>query len=138
VLKKKHGHVSREHAISLDGLVELWSALATIDGEDHVETTAADVISSAKAGDARAEEAVRMCVDWLAAMASDVALIMGARGGIYLTGDLMDLLGDHFDADAFCRRYLYKGRLSNYVGEIPVYRTLARDLEIIGLATLFD
>jgi len=138
VLKKRHGHVSREHAISLRGLVELWQALSAIDGEEPGEASAEDVIARGRAGDARATEAVRMCVNWLAAMASDVALIMGARGGIYLTGDLMDLLDGLFDTDAFCRRYFDKGRLSAYVGEIPVYRILAQDLEIIGLATLFD
>ena len=71
-------------------------------------------------------------------MASDVALILGARGGIYLTGDLMDLMVEVFDADAFCRRYADKGRLSHFIEEIPVYRTQARDLEIVGLQTLFD
>ncbi|MEI9906244.1 MAG: glucokinase [Asticcacaulis sp.] len=43
-----------------------------------------------------------------------------------------------FDTEAFARRYTDKGRLSDYVAEIPVFRTLADDLEIIGLATLFD
>jgi len=71
-------------------------------------------------------------------MASDVALTLGARGGIYLTGALMDMLGDLFDHAAFQRRYVDKGRLQNYVSEIPVYRTTAKDLEIIGLASLFD
>jgi glucokinase len=71
-------------------------------------------------------------------MASDVALILGARGGVYLAGDLLDMIGDLFDVPAFCRRYAEKGRLSDYVSEIPVYRTLAPDMEIIGLATLFD
>ena len=67
-----------------------------------------------------------------------MALILGARGGIYLTGDLMDLLGDLFDTGLFCKRYREKGRLSEFVVDIPVYQTQARDLEIVGLATLFD
>ncbi len=48
------------------------------------------------------------------------------------------MIGDLFDVPAFCRRYAEKGRLSGYVSEIPVYRTLTPDMEIIGLATLFD
>ena len=138
VLRTHHGHVSREHAISLTGLVNIYQALSAIDGSDISATTPEEVIALASIGDAGAAEAVSLCIGWLAGMASDVALIMGARGGIYLTGDLMDLLADLFDAKAFTQRYLDKGRLSNYVAEIPVYKTLAADLEIIGLATLFD
>lgn len=137
-LRGKYGHVSREHAVSLNGLVDVYQALATSDGSDSAASTPEEIIALASIGDPTASEAVGLCLGWLAAMASDVALIMGARGGIYLTGDLMDLLADMFDGPAFCKRYLDKGRLSNYVAEIPVYKTLAKDLEIIGLATLFD
>ena len=138
VLRRKHGRVAREFVLSLDGLVELWLALGEIDGEEAGSTTPEEIIAKASIGDPRSVEAVNLCIGWLAAMASDVGLIMGARGGIYLTGDLMDLLADLFDAGVFCARYSDKGRLSDFVREIPVYRTLARDLEIIGLATLFD
>lgn len=138
VLKAKHGHVAREFVISMAGLVELFQALNVIDhGESHANTPE-EVIALANIGDPVASEAIAMCTGWLAAMASDVALMLGARGGIYLTGDLMDLLGDLFDPNAFCKRYIEKGRLSDFVSDIPVYQTRTRDLEIIGLSTLFD
>ncbi len=138
VLKEKHRHVARELVISLTGLVELFQALNTIGGGDSQANTPEEVIALANIGDPVALEAIAMCSGWLAAMASDVALMLGARGGIYLTGDLMDLLGDLFDPAVFCKRYADKGRLSPYVSDIPVYQTQARDLEIVGLATLFD
>ncbi|MEI9903829.1 MAG: glucokinase [Asticcacaulis sp.] len=130
-LHSKHGHVAREYVLSLDGLAELWQALAAIDGDEPVATEAREIIAKASIGDPRSAEAVTLCVGWLAAMASDVGLIMGARGGIYLTGELMDLLGDArlFDSAAFTRRYTDKGRLSGYVSEIPViapWRTIWR------------
>ena len=137
-LRRRHGHIAREFVLSLDGLAELYHALTELDGDELKPTEAREIIAKASIGDPRSTEAVSLCVGWLAAMASDVALIHGARGGIYLTGDLMDLLADLFDAEDFERRYADKGRLSDYVAEIPVYRTLADDLEIIGLATLFD
>ncbi len=137
-LHRKHGHVAREFVISFNGLVELFHALAEIDAQDVRADTPEEIIALAAIGDPLAVETVALCTGWLAAMASDVGLILGARGGIYLTGDLMDLLGDMFDTEAFCKRYADKGRLSGYVEEIPVYRTQARDLEIIGLQTLFD
>lgn len=138
VMARCHGHVGREFAISLEGLAEVWHALCVIDGDEVTAKTPEEIIALATIGDARGTEAVSLTLGWLAAMASDVGLILGARGGIYLTGDLMDLIGDLFDPEAFCQRYTDKGRLSNFVSEIPVYKTLAKELEIIGLATLFD
>ena len=138
VLARRHGHVAREFAVSLDGLVALWQALSELDGDEVDQRSPEEIIALANIGDPRAVEAVHLCVGWLAAMASDVGLMLGARGGIYLTGDLMDLLEDLFDVEAFRARYVDKGRLGDYVAEIPVYKTLGRDLEIIGLATLFD
>jgi len=139
ILRRRHGRVARECALSMDGLVELWQAVTELEGGQGRAATAPEVVELARGGDALALEAVSLCTGWLAAMASDVGLLTGARGGIYLTGDLMDLLYDGlFDRDAFVRRYEDKGRLSEYVSRIPVYKTLARDLELIGLATLFE
>ncbi len=138
-LRQRHGRVAREFALSMSGFVEVWQVLTSLEGGEAREATAEEVIALARQGDAVASETVRLCTGWLAAMASDVGLLTGARGGIYLTGDLMDLLYDGlFDRDAFTRRYRDKGRLAEYVSRIPVYKTLAKDLELIGLATLFE
>ena len=138
ILTAKYGHVSRERVISIPGLVELWSALAHIDGDTATAPGAEEIIALASTGDARSQQVIALSMGWFAALASDVALILGARGGVYLAGDLIDMLGDLFDIDAFVKRYSAKGRLSDYVGEIPVFKATARDMEVIGLATLFD
>lgn len=139
VLRERFGYVAREFALSMDGLVAVWQALTQLGGGAVTSMTPRAVVDHARTGDALAREAVTMCTNWLAAMASDVGLIMGARGGIYLTGALIDLLDDDlFDREAFCARYADKGRLSQYISEIPVFRTRAPNLELIGLATLFD
>ncbi len=131
------GHVSRERAISLHGIVDIWCAMAENDGELGRVITTEDVIAAAANGEVRALAAVNMSMAWLAAMASDVALTLGARGGVYLTGELLDMVGGLFNIDAFVKRYGDKGRLSQYVSNIPVYRTAAVDMELIGLSTLF-
>jgi len=138
-LRERHGRVARESVLSMNGFVELWQILAEMHGGHGREATVDEIMTLARQGDPTAQEAVRLCTGWLAAMASDVGLITGARGGIYLTGDLMDRLHDGlFDRAAFTARYEDKGRLSDYVSRIPVYKTLAKDLELIGLATLFE
>ncbi len=137
-LAVKYGHVSRERAISIPGLADIWRALAAIAKDEDRQPSPEEVVALASTGDARALQVISLITGWLGAMASDVALIMGARGGVYLAGELFDMIGDLFDVDAFTERYSDKGRLSDYVRDVPVYRTTAPDMEVIGLATLFD
>ncbi len=137
-IRARTGYVSRESVISVNGLSDIWLALHAVAGEPCDRRTASQIIAAAREGTPRAREAVDRMTDWLGAMASDMALIMGASGGVYLTGALLDMIGDLFDAEAFRRRYLDKGPRSGYVAEIPVFRTLASDMELKGLATLFE
>ncbi len=136
--RKYKGHVSRERAVSLPGLVDIFRALTELDKDEARPTAPEEVIAAAAAGESRALRAINLAMGWLAATASDVALTLGARGGVYLHGDMLDMIGDMFDPDAFATRYRDKGRLGRYITEIPVYRITTPDVEVIGLATLFD
>ena len=137
-IRVKNGYVSRESGISVSGLKDIWHALHTIDGETPPPLSPEEIIEAARGGAARAREAIDVMTSWLAAMASDVALIMGTSGGVYLTGALLDMIDDLFDKERFTARYLDKGPRSGYVADIPVFRTLAADMELAGLATLYD
>lgn len=139
VLIGRFGHVSRERVLSVPGLGNIWWALAQIDKDvDAAVPGPEEIIAAAYAGDERSSRTVSLSMGWYAAMAADVALILGARGGVYLAGDLLHLIGDLFDADAFVARYCDRGNHSAYVREIPVFKVTAHDMEVIGLATLFD
>lgn len=137
-IRARTGYVSREDGISVAGLTHIWHALHALAGAAPADLTAPEIIAAAKTGDVRAREAIDVMTGWLGAMASDIALVMGATGGVYLTGALLDMMGDVFDVDKFSARYGDKGPLSGFVRDIPVFRTLAADMEIRGLATLYD
>lgn len=138
ILMDKYGHVSRERAVSLGGIVDIRDALAQIDGvPEPAPASAAEIVTLADGGDALAKEAVDMCVTFLARAASDMALITGARGGVYLTGELVTLLDRHIDRDRFRRDFTDKGRLAGYLEATPVYGLKTPDVEFNGLATLF-
>ncbi len=138
VLRARFPHLSRECVISSGGLVELHAALVQLHGGGEAVADASDVIARARAGDERAKRAIAVMSDWLAAMASDIALMLGARGGIYLTGALLEAMGDLIDRDAFSRRYADKGRLSDYVSKVPVFHFTLPEQMIRGLSTLFE
>lgn len=136
-LADKYGHVSRERVVSINGLAEIHYLLGIIDEGEARPVNASEVVALAYTGDARAKESIALCQGFLAAMASDTALMLGARGGIYMSGELIDLISDLIDWRAFEARFCDKGRLTNYMKDIPVYFTRADDIELIGLTTLF-
>ncbi|MDC7685274.1 glucokinase [Asticcacaulis sp. BYS171W] len=136
-LERKYGHVSRERAISLNGLADIYDYLIGFDEVPETATTAAMVAELASLGAPAARDAIRYCQTFLADAASDAALMAGARGGIYLAGELMLLIGDLIDWDAFETRLADKGRLQGYLQDIPVYLIKAPDIELIGLTSLF-
>ena len=136
-MRAKTGYVSRETGISVNGLVDIWTARHVLAGETPEPLTAAGIIAAAREGHPRAIEAIDTMTAWLGAMASDVVLIMGANA-VYLTGALLDMIGDLFNAEIFRQRYLDKGPRTAYVTAVPVFRTRATDMELAGLATLFE
>jgi glucokinase len=138
-VRAKTGYVSRETVMSVAGITAVWQAVHAAAGEPEPEALApAAIVDLARQGSGHAKEAIRLVTVWLAGMASDVALIVGATSGVYLTGALLDIIGDQFDFDVFRARFLDKGPRSEYLAGIPVYRTAAEGLELRGLATLFD
>lgn len=137
VLMRKYGHVSREHAVSSKGLRQLWHCLCVIEGEGDEAPSIEEILALACIGDTRATKAIRLQTEIYAGVASDFALMTGARGGVYLSGSFMKTLGPLFDPAVFAARFYDKGRVSSYVREIPVYRITVPDSEILGISTLF-
>jgi len=137
-MMEKYGHVSRERAVSALGLCELYRCLTLIDGERPANLTLEEILAQAYAGEERAKTAVRIQTEIFAGVASDFALMTGAKGGVYLSGSHLDALGPLFDHDVFTQRFFDKGRVSSYVRDIPVYKIVAEEPEILGISTLFD
>ncbi len=138
LLMAKYGHVSRERAVSIPGLVELYQCLTQIDGDEVTNISAEEIVALAYAEQDRALRAIRVQTEIFAGTASDFALVTGARGGVYLSGDLLELLGDLFDHNVFSDRFHAKGRVSSFVRDIPVFKVTAEEEEIVGLSTLFS
>jgi glucokinase len=138
LMKQKYGRVSRERAVSFQGLAEIWRCLCLLDRVPEEPLTGPDVIGRARSGDARARETVDLVTGWLAATASDGALMCGARGGVYLAGSMVAMMHDLIDFDLFTKRFQDKGRLRAYVTDLPVHMIIAPEPEMLGLSTLFS
>ncbi len=86
------------------------------------------------ASDASAAEAVAMFCGILGSVAGNLALTLGARGGVFVGGGIVPKLGDYFDSSPFRTRFESKGRFSKYVSEIPTYVISSKYPALIGAA----
>jgi len=122
-LRRTHDHVSAERVISGPGLVNLYHSLCALEGlradpaatPDEVSRLAADGTCPVAA------EALEMFCAMLGTVASDLALSLGALGGVYIAGGIVPKLGPAFAASGFRRRFEDKGRFAAYLAAIPVF-----------------
>jgi glucokinase len=121
-MRRQFDHVSAERVLSGPGLVNLYNALAAIDGVPAKAYTAAQITDPATAaGDPLCAEATRLFCALLGTVAGDLALTLGARGGVYIAGGIVPKLGSAFARSPFRERFEAKGRLRAYLAPIPTY-----------------
>lgn len=58
---------------------------------------------------------------FLGNVAGNLALTLGARGGVYIGGGIVPRLSGWFAQSPFRRRFESKGRFSAYLAPIPVF-----------------
>lgn len=134
-LRARFGHASAERAISGPGLAAIDATLREIDGAPLSHLAPEEVSARARGHlDPHAVEAVRLFSGWLGAVAGDLALTLGARGGVFLAGGALAGLGQAFDRALFVERFRAKGRFREYLAPIPVHRITRVDASLLGLS----
>jgi len=132
-----YDHVSAERLVSGPGLATLYATLAALDGEAEAPLEPAEVTARALTGeDPRAVEAVQIFCSLLGTVAGNLALVLGARGGVYIAGGIVPRLGDLFDQSPFRTRFTAKGRMQVYLDPIPTYVITHKLPAFLGLAEL--
>lgn len=122
LLDQRYGHASAERAISGAGLVALYDAVCALDGAAPEALSPADVTSRALAGTCtRCAEAVAHFCALLGSVAGNLALTLGALGGVYIGGGIVPRLGEAFDRSDFRQRFEAKGRFQEYLAQMPVF-----------------
>jgi glucokinase len=70
-------------------------------------------------GDAVCSRTIDSFCALLGGFAGNVALTLGARGGVYIGGGIVPRLGERFFASAFRDRFEAKGRFAPYLAGVP-------------------
>ena len=123
VIRDEHGHASAERAISGQGLEALHAAIVKLGpGPATAPLHAADITARALAGsDAACVEALDLFCGFLGNVAGNLALTLGARGGVHIGGGIVPRLGDAFTRSRFRACFEDKGRFRDYLAAIPAY-----------------
>lgn len=88
--------------------------------------------------DAVAERAVDLFVRYYGAAAGDLALVLGAVGGIYVAGGIAPRVLPKLESGTFLQAFRDKGRLRPFVEKIPVKVVLEPRTALLGAAACAD
>lgn len=121
-LRRRFGHASAERAVSGPGLVNLYDSLCALAGQAPQPLTAAQVTEAAIRGtDAHCVRALEMFLSMLGTVAGNLALTLGARGGVYLGGGILPRLGQRVLSSGLREAFEHKGRYKAYLAPIPIF-----------------
>lgn len=138
-LRVRLGHVSAERVLSGAGLVNLYQAICAVDGATAQNLRPADVTAAAKDGsDATCTATLAQFTAFLGNVAGNLALTLGARGGVYLGGGIVPRLGSAFDGALFRRHFEAKGRFCAYLAPIPTWVIVAPAPALLGASRALD
>ena len=123
LIRQRYGHVSAERVLSGQGLVDLYLALRQLKKGAPVDVAGAAEITAwaLHDKDPLALECIEMFAGFLGSVAGDLALTLGARGGVYLGGGIVPRWLGWFETSHFRERFEAKGRFSAYLKDIPVW-----------------
>jgi len=136
LVRDETGHCSAERVLSGPGIVRLYGAFARLAGREIVTIAPADVTALARKGEPLASKTLGMFFALLGTVAGNVALTVGARGGVFVGGGIAPQLIDAFKASAFRERFVAKGRYRDYLEAIPTYAITEPLPAFRGLRTL--
>lgn len=136
-LGRDRAYVHTGHVLSGPGLVNLYRALAKIEGISAVHAEPKQIsVAALKGDDPLAREALAMFCAMLGSFVGDLAVIFKAGGGVYLAGGILPSISDFLLASEFRARFLNKGLMRPFLANVPVRLIEHGQLGVIGAAAM--
>lgn len=119
-LQARHGRISSERLVSGEGLVNLYQALAAVEGYQADALTPEQITAQADTGtDTLCSRVVDRFCAIFGAICGDAVLYTGGWDGAYLAGGLPPRLLPWLEKGGFRRRFEDKGRLGESMRHTP-------------------
>lgn len=136
-LRKRHRRVSVERVVAGPGIVDIYEALALLEGRPYTPRTDRELWELGTSGeDSLAAAAVdRFCLS-LGSVAGDLALAHGSTG-VVMAGGLGLRIKDTLLRSGFADRFRAKGRFEGLMAAIPVKLITHTQPGLFGAAAAF-
>ncbi|WP_409019165.1 glucokinase [Brevundimonas vesicularis] len=135
ILRRRYTRVSIERLICGPGLLNMHRALAEIEGrETHIDDPAEITTTALKDPNTPCGNTLARFCAILGAVAGDIALTTGARGGVYIAGGIAPRILPFLQASPFRERFERKGRFQPYMEAIPTKVILHKHAALLGAA----
>lgn len=136
---KQFDHVSFERLLSGSGLELIHQALTSGKASAGEALSAPEITRRAlEQQDAACLATLDVFCNMLGTAASNLAVTLGALGGIYIGGGIVPRLGEFFDRSGFRQRFEDKGRFRQYVEHIPTYVITAENPTFLGVSAILE
>ncbi|KER03844.1 glucokinase [Photorhabdus temperata] len=136
VLRRKLGHVSVERILSGSGLVNLYQAIAILD-QSQPEDLEPEIVTQRALDEScqYCHRALALFCEIMGRFGGNLALNMGAFGGVYIAGGIVPRFFDFFKQSNFLYGFEDKGRFKTLVQQIPVYLITHPQPGLLGSGT---
>ncbi|MEX1107692.1 MAG: glucokinase [Dongiaceae bacterium] len=134
-LRGQHGgHVSWDRVLSGPGIAAIYRVVRETQQRAPSDADAAEVVRRAGANDPCAQTALATFGGLLGAYAGDLALIFGARGGVYIGGGIAPAIVEALALGPLRARFEAKGRFADYLRAVPTAIVMRPHPGLIGAA----
>ena len=138
VLSREFSHVCIETVLSGPGLRNLYRALNQVEGLNMPELRAAQITEQALIDpNSLAYRTLKLFCLWLGQISGDLALGLGARGGLFLGGGILIRIIDFLKDSEFMHGFTDKGKLHSYLDAIPVNLITEGNSALLGAASWY-
>jgi glucokinase len=138
-VRRGFDHVSAERLLSGIGLPLLHLAVAAVTGESAAPLPTEEIVQRGVAGsDAVCARTIDTFCAMLGTFAGNVALTLGARGGLYIGGGIVPRFADRFARSRFRERFESKGRFRSYLAPIPTALIVEPHATLTGAAAAIE
>jgi len=136
IVRGEYAHVSAERLLSGLGLPLMYRAVAAVRGRAHEASLSAPDITrlGLTASDATCTETIDLFCAMLGGFAGNVALTIGARGGLLIAGGVAHTLREYLPRSRFRERFESKGRFRAYLAPIATGLIVAPHAALDGAA----
>ena len=133
-LWQRHPRITPEDLVCGPGLANLYWANAALAAGPDISPPASEIVERAAAGEALALQTLRDFSAIMGSTCGDIALLMGSLGGVYLSGDMLEKMGNLFDIELFLARFRAKGAFEGWCREVPIGRLTLASPGLAGCA----